>query len=168
VLDPDGFSKDETYAPTASIARMSNEEFSVALSRPEFGHIMSLHSLQRVPKNDALGYLIKMRQVIKPDGILHLAVPSLEWGCRQILTDKPSPAVLVHMYGMQDKPENYFASGWTMRLLRRFLARAGWKVQEARREEYTISINAVDITADQHYLEAVPTEARDEPEEAVE
>lgn len=167
LLDPDGFAKDGTFHPTAHVMRVSNEHFA-DLSGTPFGHIMSLHSLQRVPRNDSMSYLVKMRQVVEAGGMLHLAVPSLEWACRHILTDKPSPAVFVHMYGPQSGPDDYFLSGWTMRLLRRTLAQAGWKVQEARREEYTIQINGVDVTADQHYLEAVPADTRDESEEAVE
>ena len=169
LIDPD------VMVPDAAIAghfvRSSHAEVSERLSQPTsftFDVVMWMHGIQRLSRADAVQMIALLKSVVKPGGALYLSVPSLEWACRHVLTDRPNPAVLVHMYGVQDKPGNFHNSGWTLRLIRRTLTEAGWKIREARRETYQIQIGNEVFEADQHYIEAVPGETAPDLEGTVE
>jgi hypothetical protein len=165
LIDPDVMVPDTAIA--GSLTRAFQSDVANLLD-DSFDVVMWMHGIQRLSRADAVQMIALLKSVVKPGGALYLSVPSLEWACRHVLTDRPNPAVLVHMYGVQDKPGNFHNSGWTLRLIRRTLTEAGWKIREARRETYQIQIGNEVFEADQHYIEAVPGETAPDLEGTVE
>ena len=88
-----------------------------------------------------------------PGGSLHIVVPSLEWAARQILEEeKPSPALLPHLYAGQTNQWDLHYSGFTMRRLRVEFERAGLEVYRAKTGPYTIVVLGTEHQAEQHYI----------------
>lgn len=89
---------------------------------------------------------------LKDGGELHIIVPSLEWACREVLSEKPSPVCMVVLYGGQGGDGSVHTSGYTMRLLRVHLERCGLKCTRARTDATNININGQTYAFDQHYV----------------
>ena len=89
---------------------------------------------------------------LKPDGELHIVVPSAEWAAREVLSDNPSPALHGHMLAGQVNQWDVHLNIFTMRKLRALFNRVGLTVFRARTGEYTISISGVIHKAEQHYV----------------
>lgn len=89
---------------------------------------------------------------LKPDGELHIVVPSAEWAAREVLSEKPSPAIHGHMLAGQVNGWDVHLNIFTMRKLRSLFERVGLTVFRARTGEYSINISGVEYKAEQHYI----------------
>lgn len=68
-------------------------------------------------------------RTLKPGGKIVIAVPSLEWACREIATkDKPSELAYPSIYG---DDENLHRCGFTLLWLRNACEAAGFETKEA-------------------------------------
>lgn len=93
---------------------------------------------------------------LKEGGEIHILVPSLEWAAREILSEKPSPAVYGQLYAGQTTPWDLHLTGFTMRKLRQVLEKAGISVNVARTGVYHIKVGEMgDFPAEQHYIAGV-------------
>ena len=81
---------------------------------------------------------------LKDGGELHILVPSAEWAAREVLSEKPSPA----LHGQWDVHLNIF----TMRKLRSLFERSGLTVFRARTGEYWLHVAGKEYQAEQHYV----------------
>ena len=93
---------------------------------------------------------------LKDGGEIHILVPSLEWACREILSEQPSPAVYGQLYAGQVNTWDVHLTGFTMRKLRALFEKAGVAVHTARTGVYHIRVGSVgEFPAEQHYIAGV-------------
>jgi predicted SAM-dependent methyltransferase len=118
----------------------------------QFDGLLASHVLEHFHWHKTVYILAEWAKVLKEGGELHIVVPSLEWACRQILSEQPSPAALPHLFGGQTNEFDVHFTGFTMRKLRADFAKAGLKVEIARSGEYTIRIGDDETKAMQHYV----------------
>lgn len=110
-------------------------------------HVFEHFSYRR--ENDILrGWL----DCLTNDGELHVVVPSAEWAAREILSEKPSPAIFGHMLAGHVNQWDVHLNVFTMRKLRALFERAGLSVFRARTGEYSIRIGDAEYKAEQHYI----------------
>ncbi len=81
-------------------------------------------------------------EALKPGGEIVIFVPSLEWAAVQILSPDRSPALILHLFGMQKQPGEYYSSGFTMLDLRSLCNMLGIAVTHASTGEYMIGDQA--------------------------
>lgn len=122
-----------------------------ALKGRKFDAIFASHVLEHIPWWDCDRVLVEWIECIRDGGSIHIVVPSLEWAARQILSEKPSKAVIPHMYAGVTNGYDVHLNGFTMRGLRVVLERAGLSIGQARTGEYTIMILGEPMEAEQHY-----------------
>lgn len=90
---------------------------------------------------------------LKPGGELHVVVPSLEWACREVLSENPSPAVYPQLFAGQMNEWDVHLTGFTMRKLRQLFEKAGLNVGIARTGIYHIVVGQLgEFEALQHYI----------------
>jgi hypothetical protein len=90
-------------------------------------------------------------------GRLIITVPSLEWACRQVVTQNDIPlSAYISMYGPEGEA---YLCGFTMLWLRRAVEEVGFVVVEARTESFrmhlTIGKDQIEEKAKQHVVIAV-------------
>jgi len=107
--------------------------------RTDFDALLSYMVLPKVSYREADAALKAWLEALKPGGEMVVFVPSLEWAARQVFTTPRSPAFLPHLFGLHDKPNEHFVSGYTLLDLRSFCFRAGLAVTHASTGEYTIN-----------------------------
>lgn len=93
---------------------------------------------------------------LKEGGELHILVPSLEWAAREVLSERPSPAVYAQLYAGQVNQWDVHLTGFTMRKLRALFEKLGISVHTARTGVYHIRVgNMGEFEALQHYIAGV-------------
>jgi len=117
-------------APLVASKKQKKEPFDV---------VVSYLTLQTVSLREGQSVLNDWAACLKQGGEFVLFVPSLEWAAEQILSPKPSPATLIHLYGPQNKQTNFYVSGYTMNMLRNMCETAGINITHARSGEYMIN-----------------------------
>jgi hypothetical protein len=86
--------------------------------------------LQTIPRNKVQSALQTLYDDLPDGGRLVVTVPSLEWACRNVVTQPDiSLAAYISMYGVEGEPH---LSGFTLLWLRRCLEEVGFIVVEAR------------------------------------
>jgi predicted SAM-dependent methyltransferase len=100
--------------------------------------LVSYHALNKVSFREAQRVLNSWVECLKKDGEFQLFVPSMEWAAEQILSENPSSATLMHLFGTQVDQSNFSVSGYTMRMLRNMCEKAGLSITHAKAGEYTI------------------------------
>jgi hypothetical protein len=108
--------------------------------------------LQRFSYMAALNVLKGWEECLADGGELHVIVPSLEWACREVLHERPSPACMISLFGGQGGDGSVHMSGFTMRLLRADFEKIGLGVFRARTGPVTMGVNGVEMTIEQHYI----------------
>ena len=130
----------------------------------KYDHVLASHVLEHFPWFDTIAVLTNWRGLLKPQGRLHVVVPSLEWVAEQILAEHPSKAVLPHLHAGITTPWDVHLASFTMRHLRASFENAGFAVVRARTGDYPIRVGAdsegQDIieVAQQHYACGVDRE----------
>jgi hypothetical protein len=105
--------------------------------RVSYDALLAYHILPKLSYLDARKALTEWVGYLRPEGEIQLYVPSLEWAAEQVLSDKPSPALAIHLFGNQ-RNKDFFISGYTMRDLRKMCENAGIAVTQAVSGEYTL------------------------------
>jgi hypothetical protein len=104
--------------------------------------VLSYMNLQNVPFRKVDDVVSSWANALKQNGEFVLFVPSLEWAAVQILSPKPSPALILHLFGKQNKPADFHACAFTLLDLRVLLSRHGIAVTHASTGEYMIGEHA--------------------------
>lgn len=117
----------------------------------KFDVIFASHMLEHVPWWDCDRVLAEWVECLNDGGSLHIIVPSLEWAAKQILSEKPSRAVIPHLYAGVTTGWDVHVNGFTMRRLRCVMEKAGLAVAQARTGEYHIRAGVEILEAEQHY-----------------
>lgn len=113
--------------------------------RTGYDAVFSYMALQLVPYRDIMRTVKAWVEVLNTGGELTLMVPSLEWAAVQVLSKERSPALIVHLFGLQDKPGRFHASAFTMMDLRSVCSKAGIAVTHAATGEYHINDNICEM-----------------------
>lgn len=96
---------------------------------------------------------------LKDGGEIHILVPSLEWAAREVLSERPSPAVYAQLYAGQVNQWDVHYTGFTMRKLRALFERAGISVHTAKTGVYHIRVGDMgEFPAEQHYIAGIKGE----------
>jgi hypothetical protein len=108
--------------------------------RRDYDAILSYMALPRVPFRQVETVAQSWVEALATGGELVLFVPSLEWAAVQILTPGKdrNPALILHLFGTQNKPAEFYGSGFTMMDLRALCAKIGLAVTHASTGEYMI------------------------------
>lgn len=130
-----------------------------AAKMPEYLHgkldgLLASHVLEHFSywkTDDVLAGWVKC---LKPGGEIHILVPSLEWAAREVLSEKPSPAVYAQLFAGQVNEWDVHLTGFTMRKLRQILDNAGISVHTARTGIYHVRVGNLpnEFEALQHYI----------------
>jgi predicted SAM-dependent methyltransferase len=91
---------------------------------------------------------------LKENGDLHILVPSLEWAAREVLSEKPSPAVYAQLFAGHVNEWDVHLTGFTMRKLRFLMEKVGLGVYIARTGVYHVRVAGYEneFEALQHYV----------------
>lgn len=90
---------------------------------------------------------------LKPGGELHILVPSWEWAAREVLSERPSPAVLPHSFAGHVNQWDVHLAMFTMRKLRHLFQKAGLSVTHAKTMTYQIRVGDLgEFPAEEHYI----------------
>ena len=119
-------------------AQIDKTEIKPGKKRADYDAVVSYHALPSVSIHENLSAVNAWVECLKDGGELHLFTPSLEWAAEQILSESPSPALPLHLYGHQRRQGEFYVSGYTMRDLRYLCDKAGLAVKHARAGTYTI------------------------------
>jgi Uncharacterized protein conserved in bacteria len=118
----------------------------------QFDAVMANNALQRFNYMASITALAAWAQCLKEGGELHVVVPSLEWACREVLSENPSPVCMIVLYGGQGGDGSIHTSGYTMRLLRAHFDKIGLGVTKARTGDVDIEVNGKVMKFQQHYI----------------
>jgi predicted SAM-dependent methyltransferase len=127
-------------------------DLAKVLDGETFDGIFASHVLEHFPWWDIPRLLANWVTCLNPGGSIHIVVPSLEWAAKQILSETPSPALQGHLYSDMSTPYHIHVGGFTMRLLRTQLEKAGLAVGTATTAEYQIQAYGEIHVAEQHYV----------------
>lgn len=118
--------------------------------------LLASHVLEHFSYWKTFEVLSGWAKCLKEGGELHILVPSLEWAARQVLSEKPSPAVYAQLYAGQVNQWDVHLTGFTMRKLRQLFEQLGLSVHTARTGVYHIRVgNLGEFEAEQHYVVGV-------------
>ena len=104
----------------------------------QFDAILAAHILEHLPRTAAIPALKHWLEFLKPGGELHLMVPDLVWAAEELVRQRASVHVLMHIYGAQSDAHQEHHFGYTMILLRDAIDRAGYIVKSAQTARYGI------------------------------
>lgn len=106
--------------------------------RKDYDAFLSYMNLPNIPYREVQRTVKAWVGTLKPGGELTILCPSLEWAAVQILSAERNPALIVHLFGTQDRPEHFHSSAYTMLDLRSLCALAGIAVTHASTGTYTV------------------------------
>lgn len=123
------------------------ETFTVIPGKKREGYdsVLAYMNLPQIPYKEILRTVKAWVDVLKPGGELTIMCPSLEWAAVQVLSKDRNPALIVHLFGSQDKPAHFHYSAYTMLDLRSILSMAGIACTHAATGEYTIGDNTCEM-----------------------
>ena len=117
--------------------------------------IFASHVLEHFSYWDTEKVLTHWMDWLKDGGSLHIVVPSWEWAAREVLSDKPSPALFGHSFAGNVNEWDKHLCMFTMRNLRRLFEKIGLKVVAAQTGIYHLHYNGSNYPAEQHYIYGV-------------
>jgi hypothetical protein len=108
--------------------------------RTDYDAILSYMALPRVPFRSVEEVAKTWMDALKVGGEMVIFVPSLEWAAVQVLTPsgERNPALILHLFGAQNKPTEYYSCGFTMMDLRSLCTKIGLAVTHASTGEYML------------------------------
>ncbi len=127
-----------------------------------FDIVFASHVLEHIPRTEVTDVVRNLARVLLYGGLLWAVCPSLEWAARELLRDKPSPAVLPVIYGGDDKAHDAHRVGFTMLMLRQLMNQAGLIVRDAFQGEFVVMMAGKTFPAVQNIVVAM----RPQPKES--
>jgi hypothetical protein len=122
-----------------------------------FDAVLLASHLQVLKRHQVPQAISKLYEELVDGGRIIVTVPSLEWACREVITQNDIPlSAYISMYGPEGEA---YLCGFTMLWLRRALEEAGFIILEARTENFrmhlTIGQDRVEEKAKQHVVIAI-------------
>lgn len=151
-VDIDPEQKPDIVADAANLYETLPEELRGNLDGVFASHVLEHFSYWQTER-----VLTNWKSCLKDKGELHILVPSWEWAAREVLSEKPSPALFGHSFAGQVNEWDVHLTMFTMRNLRRLFEKIGLSVIRARTGEYALAIGSPDniLKAEQHYIVGV-------------
>lgn len=116
--------------------------------------------LNQLPSHDVTPALKLFLDALKPGGKIVVAVPSLEWACREIVKSEPNPLAYIAIYGQRGE---YSLSGFTLAWLRKGCEDVGFLTDTAYAQEIIANVNGQDLRATMNmYVGFKPDESASE------
>jgi SAM-dependent methyltransferase len=109
--------------------------------RDRFDVVFCSHVVEHVERHLVLDTVRNLASAVRPGGELWILVPSMEWVASELRKDKPSPATIAAIYGMQSNEWQYHKCGFTLFMLRQVIERAGLIPRRAYQAPLTITLN---------------------------
>lgn len=118
-------------------------EVDTASLKPEKGQkdydaLLSYMVLPRLPFRKVEETVRAWVEALKVGGEIMIFAPSLEWAAVQVLTPGHNPALILHLFGAQTGPTEFYSCGFTMMDLRTMCGKLGIAVTHASTGEYMI------------------------------
>lgn len=123
----------------------------------EFDAIVASHLLEHFGRTEATPLLQHWFSHLKSGGELHIMVPDLVWAAEELVKQRVTVHLLMHIYGSQGGENQYHKFGYTMLLLRDLVERAGYTVRDATTAMYGIQfpLGTEPVRARMLYVKAV-------------
>ena len=123
----------------------------------QYDGVLASHVLEHFGWWETEDILVSWAKLLKPEGELHIVVPSLEWAGRAILSESIPLCLMPHLFGGHDTEWNGHKSMFHMRTLRYQMELAGLHVERARTGAYKISVYDGEgkkhiMPAEEHYV----------------
>ena len=122
-------------------AEVNTSTIQPGKKRTDYDSVMAYMCLQNVPYRDVTNTVKAWVDTLKQGGELTIMVPSMEWAAIQVLSKDRSPALLAHLFGVDNKS----MSGFTMMDLRAVCSTAGVAITHAATGEYSIGENVCEL-----------------------
>jgi SAM-dependent methyltransferase len=110
------------------------------------------HVLEHVPWRDSVSVAMEVCSLVKEGGYVLIAVPSMEWACKEVLRGSYVLGVLMMIYGGQDDEWQYHKSGYTKAALEVVAKRCGMKIYSLKETNCIITANDKVFNAGQWVL----------------
>jgi len=147
ILDIDAEQKPDIVADAAHMPEELKEQFD---------GLFASHVLEHFSYWDTENVLRGWLNCIREGGELHIVVPSWEWAAREVLSAKPSPALLPHSFAGQVNQWDVHLTMFTMRNLRRIFEKLGLGIRAAATGKYHINVGDLGLfEAEEHYIAGV-------------
>lgn len=118
---------------THEAADLTAPMWDVPLPNGCAAELYSSHALEHVRKAQIIACLQEWRRLARPDAVLTLRVPDLEWCVKNWLaTGMGNGWELDTIFGSQEHEGNCHRTGFTRAMLRFYLGQAGWAVVTER------------------------------------
>jgi hypothetical protein len=111
----------------------------------DYDVIIAFNCLTRIPFRKVKETAMEWMRALKPGGEMAILYPSLEWAAEQILSDKTSPVLLLHLFGTQQTPRNFYCSAFTLFDGRGLCSDIGLKITHAATGSYMIDTHECEM-----------------------
>lgn len=98
---------------------------NIPVPSEQFDIVFSSHTLEHFGFTKVDKILKEWSRILKVGGELRLVVPNLRYVGKRLYEDESIPTDLWVLYGEQDYPKNFHASGWTPKLLKALVESLG-------------------------------------------
>lgn len=102
-------------------------------------YVYCSHLIEHFPPAEGRQLLQELFRVLRPGGVLHLTVPSLEWACLNLGL---GPEPMKVLYGGQKDESDFHKWGYTAETLLDVLVDVGFVVQSMHFQYYQINVVA--------------------------
>lgn len=120
-----GFKGVDPYCDTDYRAEM----WDLPFANDSVDEIFSSHALEHIPQKMVLPTLAEWRRVIKPDRIITIRVPDLEWCVTNWLKNKSLGWELATIFGNQERDGEFHKTGFTTPIMIHYLMQSGLKLK---------------------------------------
>ena len=118
----------------------------------QFDLVYSAHVLEHISWLDTVSVAMEMASLVKEGGYMIIAVPSMEWACKELLRGNFNKGVMMTFYGGQEDEWLYHKSGFSKPSLEVLAQRLGMKVLSLRESSVILTDRDRQWNATQHEL----------------
>ena len=118
----------------------------------QFDLVYSAHVLEHISWLDTVSVAMEMASLVKEGGYMIIAVPSMEWACKELLRGNFNKGVMMTFYGGQEDEWLYHKCGFSKPSLEVLAQRLGMKVLSLRESSVILTDRDRQWNATQHEL----------------
>jgi SAM-dependent methyltransferase len=118
----------------------------------KFEYVHFTHVLEHMPWRKAVEVFKNVATLTAPGGLFMVAVPSMEFACRQIIRGEMDKGVLGMIYGGQDDKWAFHNSGFTKPALEYMVKLIGFDTYSYKETDIIVWLDGKDFRGKQHEL----------------